>query len=68
MIYKRQVPPSATERKAQLAAEGKQARAEYLAKADAIDRNTIRLRALRLAKENEDALAAPNKKPLGKKW
>ena len=46
------------ERKNRSIAEGKVALAEHAARAAAIDRNTLRLRALRLAKEAADREAA----------
>ena len=51
-------------------AEGKVALAEYAARTAAIDKNTQRLRALRLAKEAADraaALANPQPEPTKKK-
>jgi hypothetical protein len=49
-----------------LLAEGKVAMAEHVARAAAIDKNTQRLRALRLAKEAEDREAALLNPPLQK--
>ena len=55
------------DKKNRLMAEGKIALAEYTARADAVDKNTQRLRALRLAKEAADREAAllnpPPEKP-----
>ena len=48
-------------RKLQQAEDAKKAMAEYHAQAAAVDANTERLRALRLAKEAADAAAAPAK-------
>ena len=51
-------------------AEGKVALAEYAARTAAIDKNTVRLRALRLAKEAADREAArlnPPPEPVKKK-
>jgi hypothetical protein len=48
-------------RKLQQAEDAKKAMAEYHAQAAAVDANTARLRALRLAKEAADAAAAPAK-------
>jgi len=45
---------SPVDRKNRQLAEGHQARAEYAARAAQIDKNTARLRALRLAKEAAD--------------
>lgn len=47
-----------TDKKNRMAAEGKSAMAEHAARAAAIDKNTLRLRALRLAKEAADREAA----------
>jgi hypothetical protein len=49
---------TASDKKNRLLAEGKVAMAEYAAKAAAIDKNTERLRALRLAKEAADRAIA----------
>jgi hypothetical protein len=55
---------TASDKKNRLVAEGKLAMAEYAAKAAAIDKNTERLRALRLAKEAADReMAASNPAP-----
>ena len=48
-------------RKLQQAEDAKKAMAEYQAQAAAVDANTERLRALRLAKEAAEAAAAPAK-------
>jgi hypothetical protein len=48
-------------RKLQQAEDAKKAMAEYHAQAAAVDANTERLRALRLAKEAAEAAAAPAK-------
>ena len=57
-------------RKLQKAEDAKKAVADYHAAAAAVDANTARLRALRLAKEAADAAAGPakvaKKKPAGK--
>jgi hypothetical protein len=56
-----------SDKRNRLLAEGKLAMAEYAAKSAAIDKNTERLRALRLAKEAADREAAllnpPTEKP-----
>ncbi len=49
---------TATEKRNRLISEGKVAMAEYAARAAAVDKNTERLRALRLAKEAADREAA----------
>ena len=49
---------TAVDKRNRLITEGKVAMAEYAARAAAIDKNTQRLRALRLAKEAADSEAA----------
>ena len=49
---------TAVDKRNRLIAEGKVAMAEYAARAAAIDKNTQRLRALRLAKEAADSETA----------
>jgi hypothetical protein len=63
------------DKKNRMAAEGKSAMAEHAARNAAVDKNTVRLRALRLAKEAADRAAElanptppkPKRKPAAKK-
>ncbi|KQT57116.1 hypothetical protein ASG52_03355 [Methylobacterium sp. Leaf456] len=51
------------ERSERMAREGAQAMAEHLASVKAVDERTVRLRALRLAKEAEEAAAKAAEPP-----
>jgi hypothetical protein len=61
---------TSVEKRNRMMAEGKVALAEYAARSAAVDKNTLRLRALRLAKEAADreaALLNPQPEPVKKK-